>query len=807
MKSPLRKFFTTLVLINFFLFGLTNQVVVAESNSQSGQPADFLPGQVVVGLAENASLSDLTLFRNAVPDLAESTSLADLNVVVLDVQPGKEIDTALALQRQPEVVFAEPNYLLQADLIPNDTNWTVQYAPQNVNAPAAWDITTGNSNVVLAILDSGIDLTHTEFAGRLLPGYDFVENDNIPQDNDGHGTHVTGIAAATGNNNQGIAGIDWQTRILPVRILNNFGSGTTVNFAKGILFAIDNHADVINMSLGTSVNSRLLEYSTYYAYQKGVALVASSGNNNAPVSYPAAYPWVLAVGATDLMDQRWASSNYGPQLDLVAPGVGIYSTGLSNSYFYQTGTSMSAPLVAGTAALLAGLEGFTTPERIYAAITNSASQYPTRDNNLGYGILRVDAALAFDPTSIPLPPASSAEVDYDSLRSAKCANIPLQWRDIPDLETAYSPALGVGKVTFTGNYSLLEFPSDFQFSFANIDYTQLYISADGWLGFDGPYSTLFNEIEGRNDPIPTKDNGAPYDRPDWLIAPFWDDLDALASESVYAAVLGSSPNREIVIEWQSVPLAAFPTSSELTFQAILEESSGEIIFNYLNLSGNGSDGSSATIGLEYNNGESGVQIGYNQANTVRPGESIVFVPYDPSQSSRSAKGCLYSANSGPAGGFYDFSPFCLDVPSGLLQENSTITFELLADVNSEKSSTAIGQYAQLDFDPKPTSPYNPMPMLCYQYSSSDLARAGGNPSNFYLARYSNEGWVKLTTLVQSSPGRILSPIISEGIYGVFAISAPEKLPVTGAGYQTQLILILISTIIGGMAIIVWRAKE
>ncbi|WP_075064115.1 S8 family serine peptidase [Ornatilinea apprima] len=807
MKHLFQPFLRAACIAFLLFFQIGSGFIHAAASPLPDSPGDFVPGQVVVALAEGATLADVQLGPRMSADSSASSGLAELNIIVIHVPPGKEWETALTIQRQADVLFAEPNYLLQADFIPNDSQWSDQYAPAHVNAPAAWDVTTGSRDVVLAILDSGIDLSHPEFAGRLLPGYDFVDNDTTPQDGDGHGTHVTGIAAATGNNNQGIAGIDWQSRILPVRILNNFGSGTTVNFAKGILYAIDHQADVINLSLGTSVNSSLLEYSTYYAYQKGISLIASSGNFNGPVSYPAAYPWVLAVGATNDLDQRWSSSNYGPQLDLVAPGVGIYSTGLAGSYYYETGTSMAAPLAAGTAALLAGRDGFTTPDRIYAALTQSASQYPARDDFLGYGLLRVDAALAFDPSGIEPPTPPATVVEYDVLRSSRCENISMQWREIPHVETAYSPAQGYGKLLFTDSYSTLSLPAGFEIRYAGIDYTQLTVNADGWLGFDGPYSTLFAEIEGRNDPIPTQDSAAPYDRPDVMIAPFWDDLAPHLAGGVYAALIGSAPNREWVVEWQDVPLASAPSASALTFQVIVQESSGEIIFNYLALEGSASDGASATIGLEFNQGQDGAQASYNQANSVQPGDSIIFVPYDPTQSSRSAKGCLYSTQSGPTGGFYEFAPFCLDVPAGLLSEDTTITLELRGDVNTETSAVDLGQYAQLSFDPMPASPFNPTPLLCYAYNASDLMRAGGDPGNLFLARLTGEGWMKLGTLAQTDSGRILTPIITDGIYGVLASPAPQRLPETGQHLQpmkTWAILLVALLIYGGFY---WQRRE
>jgi thermitase len=181
---------------------------------------------------------------------------------MVQVPVGQEDTYLRQLRSLPNVRFVERNAIVRADWIPDDPLWGSQYGPAHVQAPAAWDTTTGSPSVILAIVDSGIDSNHPEFAGRILPGYDFVQKDAIPQDECGHGTHVAGIAAASGNNAEGIAGIAWNVKILPIRVLNRQCLGDVATVAEGIVGAVERGAKVINLSLGTSVNSLLLQQAT-----------------------------------------------------------------------------------------------------------------------------------------------------------------------------------------------------------------------------------------------------------------------------------------------------------------------------------------------------------------------------------------------------------------------------------------------------------------------------------------------------------------------------------------------------------------
>ncbi|MEK9150079.1 MAG: S8 family serine peptidase, partial [Candidatus Desantisbacteria bacterium] len=241
-------------------------------------------------------------------------------------------------KKEPQVEFAEPNYLVYALLTPNDPDFSKQWGLNNtgqtggtpdsdIDAPEAWDIVTGDPAIVIAVIDTGVDYDHPDLKGRVMAGYDFVNNDEDPQDDHGHGTFLAGIASAITDNNVGISGTSWYSQIMPVKVLNSSGSGTDADVADGVVYASDNGAKVINLSLGSSSHSLTLQNAMRYAYEKGVNSVSAAGNDGGPVLYPAAYDeYTIGVAATDHNDQRASFSNYGPEVDVASPGVNIYST-------------------------------------------------------------------------------------------------------------------------------------------------------------------------------------------------------------------------------------------------------------------------------------------------------------------------------------------------------------------------------------------------------------------------------------------------------------------------------------------------
>lgn len=285
--------------------------------------------------------------------LTEQGNIYGTDQLVLRVSNQGVAAVLAALSKNPSVDFAEPNFIGHADMTPNDPSWSSQWGPQKVSAPSAWDVTQGSSSVIIAVVDTGVDLNHPDLASKIVTGYDYVNLDSTPQDDNGHGTHVAGIAAAVTNNSTGIAGMCPNCKIMPVKVLNSSGSGTYANIASGIRYAADHGAKVINMSLGGTSGSTSLSDAVNYANSKGVLQACAAGNSNtSAASYPAYYSACVAVAATDSSDYRASFSNYGSWVDTSAPGVSIYATYWNDTYKSLSGTSMATPHVAGLAGLL-----------------------------------------------------------------------------------------------------------------------------------------------------------------------------------------------------------------------------------------------------------------------------------------------------------------------------------------------------------------------------------------------------------------------------------------------------------------------
>jgi len=261
------------------------------------------------------------------PDVQSEKKLLLERVVLLNVTSGKVKDVVARLRNDPEVEYVEPNHIRTASYTPNDPYYQYQWHFFAVQMQQAWDISTG-SGATVAVIDTGVayedylgfrrapDLSGTVF----LSGWDFVNNDAHPNDDDGHGTHVCGTIAQTTNNGIGVAGVAFNARIVPIKVLDQQGSGWDSDVANGIVWAVNNGAKIINLSLGGPDYSRTLEDAVNYAYANGVTVVASNGNDNSgSVGYPAAYVNAIAVGAVRYDQTRAYYSNYGTALDFVPP--------------------------------------------------------------------------------------------------------------------------------------------------------------------------------------------------------------------------------------------------------------------------------------------------------------------------------------------------------------------------------------------------------------------------------------------------------------------------------------------------------
>jgi serine protease len=352
-------------------------------------------------------------------------------------------------KRNPNVEYAEPNFIAHAFWVPNDPLYGYQWNMSQIKMEQAWEITSGGPGVVVAVIDTGVayedydeyvdnpgrgkdywityrqapDLISTEF----VSGWDFVNDDSHPNDDEGHGTHVTGTIAQSTNNGIGVAGVACKASIMPIKVLNSSGSGTYADIADGIYYAAQHGANVINMSLGGSSGSITLENALDFAHNAGVTIVCSSGNDGSTttVSYPAAYDaYCIAVGATRYDEMVAYYSNGGASLDLTAPGGDTtvdqngdgYGDGVLQQtfgsdptdfgYWFYQGTSMAAPHVSGVAALLIARGVAETPDQVREVLQATAKDKGATgwDPEYGWGIVDAFAALNYSsaPNGSPL---------------------------------------------------------------------------------------------------------------------------------------------------------------------------------------------------------------------------------------------------------------------------------------------------------------------------------------------------------------------------------------------------------------------
>jgi subtilisin family serine protease len=393
----------------------TPAVAFGEPQYTGGVIVKFRHG---VGLAQVGAAIDA-----ARTDVRASSAPSAL--VLLSPEPGQSVDEAVAaLNARADVEFAEPDVVVSIADTPNDPGYAAQqwHYPQ-IGLPAAWDVTTGSTDVIIAILDTGVDLDHPDLDGKITSGanagWDYVNNDSVPDDDHNHGTFVAGIAAAESDNGSQVAGVCWQCKIMPVKVLGSTGSGSMSHVAFGVDWARTHGADVINMSLGAPSEFAALETAIQNARAAGIVVVGASGNDNAPVIYPAAYDEVIAVGANTSTGARASFSNFGPELDVMAPGQDIASTTRGGGWdgsSGHSGTSYAAPHVAGLAGLLIA-DGMTDPAEIQATLQATATDMGSAGFDTLNGWGRVDAAAALGssdttpPTASITSPANNATVN------------------------------------------------------------------------------------------------------------------------------------------------------------------------------------------------------------------------------------------------------------------------------------------------------------------------------------------------------------------------------------------------------------
>lgn len=419
-------------LFTLYLMALATAVGVAQENK-------FSSNEIVVELKADYSAK---VFCNdsRVKKINDSLNLKSYTVIgnkklkrtyVLKFKEDVDINSIIKVYKATNIFrYVEPNFIGEGhgvmETSPDDVNFFRQWSHVNdasftlspatndadIDTDLAWDITQGDPNLIVAVLDSGLKMNHPEFAGRLVPGYDFANNDSDPTDDHGHGTNVAGIILAKGNNSIGYAGVNWNSKIMICKIIASNNQGFYTWWADAIYYAVDNGAKVINMSVGGASASILLEDAINYAFANGVSVTVSSGNQNSVIQYPARYANAIAVGSTNPNDTRtnpffWdvtSGSNFGPELDFVAPGNYIYGLSYASDTNYNSywgGTSQAAPMVAGVISLMLSVNPALTPTQIRQILEQTSEDQvgdafdtPGWDQYYGHGRINAFAALS-----------------------------------------------------------------------------------------------------------------------------------------------------------------------------------------------------------------------------------------------------------------------------------------------------------------------------------------------------------------------------------------------------------------------------
>jgi len=391
----------------------TNKDTTVRTGEDNGNASHYSVDEIVVKFRAPLRDRDLLRLRKEL-DLAVVRHTGSTYVFRSKKIQMKELKAYFVKNWNP--VFAEPHYLyltngfgvgdgrfkidaggVEPTFVPNDTLYSeYQWNLPEIATENGWSVSKGSPDVVVAVLDTGVQSDHPDLKGRLVKGVNIVDPSSAPEDDVGHGTHVAGIIAAEVNNNEGVAGMTWYTKIMPVKVLDSSGAGSTYSVAEGIIWATDNGAQIINMSLGNYAQAEFLHDAIKYAHDKGVVLVAASGNDNTEQpGYPAAYPEVIAVAATDPNEVRAEYSNYGDYIDVAAPGTSIPSTYPGSRYAALSGTSMASPHVAALASLVRAANAGMGNAEVEELLRSTARDLGAagKDKEFGYGQIDVVNAL------------------------------------------------------------------------------------------------------------------------------------------------------------------------------------------------------------------------------------------------------------------------------------------------------------------------------------------------------------------------------------------------------------------------------
>ncbi len=422
---------------NRYLFSIwvAFSLSVTLTNAQS-QQADFRPGEVIVKFKSDVSTASInSVLSNAGIQIARQFS--DISVYKCTISGDKAVHTAVAeCNADPNIEYAEPNFIYHTFKTPDDPRFSDLWNLTMISAPEAWDLQTGDRANIVGVIDTGVDLDHEDLEANIWKnpgesgdgkesngidddsngfiddyrGWDFINNDNNPDDDNNHGTHVSGTLGAVGDNGIGIVGVNWEVSIMALKFLDASGSGSLDDALGCILYGVNNGAKVLSNSWGGGGFSQALEDAIQFANDNGVLFVAAAGNggedgvgdnNDSVSSYPANYevPNVISVAANTSSDNLTRFSNFGKNfVDLAAPGADILSTVRNNGYQRFSGTSMATPHVSGAAALIWAQYPGINSNQVKIRLLGSVDRKPAYTGNVATGgRLNVHKALSTNP--------------------------------------------------------------------------------------------------------------------------------------------------------------------------------------------------------------------------------------------------------------------------------------------------------------------------------------------------------------------------------------------------------------------------
>jgi subtilisin family serine protease len=459
----------------------------------------FVAGRILV--QPRAGLSDKELDKVLEPHGGKRAKhIKPINVHVVELPEKANVEAiARALGKHKHVKFAELDLAAEHAVSTNDPSIGSEWHIPKIQANTAWDTSSG-AGVTIAVLDTGVEATHPDLAAAIVPGWNVYDNNSDTSDVHGHGTWVAGTAAAVGNNAQGVAGVAWQSKIMPIRIADPSAYAYWSTMASGITWAADHGAKVANLSYQNSCGSATVQNAAQYMRNKGGVVVISAGNTGVQIA-DAASTSVTCVSATDSADNKASWSSYGPAVDVAAPGVGILTTTRGGGYANANGTSFSAPIVSATYALMMAANKNLSPAGLDSALYSTARDLGSAGVDSFYGNGRIDAAAA-------VAKATQTVVTDTTPPSVAISN-PTTGTKVSGLTTvdvSASDASGIAKVELYVNNSLLATdlvgPYGFSWDTSNLQDGPATLVAKAFDNAGNPASSSSVSVTVGNDTVP-----------------------------------------------------------------------------------------------------------------------------------------------------------------------------------------------------------------------------------------------------------------------------------------------------------------